>query len=142
VNNDADTNNDALDRLRNRQRPTVPNRDATMTFQESRYLDTQKSGISTSRYFDKHTPRNFPEYRSQSMLDPFQPPAAATRSLMKDIQTSRYLQFQISKGYDTKQSTLRMEADLSDRLQTLCRSQGICREVLLEALYEHFELQS
>lgn len=40
---------------------------------------------------------------------------------------------------ETKQSTLRLEAGVSDRLQTLCRENGICREVLIEALFEYAE---
>lgn len=39
----------------------------------------------------------------------------------------------------TKQSTLRLESKLSDRLQALCREQGICREVLIEAMFEYCE---
>ncbi|MDX2098972.1 MAG: hypothetical protein SFW36_14440 [Leptolyngbyaceae cyanobacterium bins.59] len=39
----------------------------------------------------------------------------------------------------TKQSTLRLEKEVSDRLQNLCRRQDICREVLIEAMFEFCE---
>jgi hypothetical protein len=85
---------DALERLKKRQRPSVPSRDAALT---SSSLDT-----STSRY--------------QDILDVKQP------ELLK-----------------TKQSTLRLEAELSDRLSDVCKSNDISREVLIEALFEHYQ---
>ncbi len=139
MNNDADTNNDALNRLRNRQRPTVPNRDATINSRSPdistpRNQESQPPDTSTSRgpeIFQNTDPE-------KPMMEGFQPPK------LNEISNERYPDIEIStvpdiERLDTKQSTLRMEADLSDRLQTLCRSQGICREVLLEALFEHFE---
>ena len=39
----------------------------------------------------------------------------------------------------TKQSTLRLSAELSDRLQAVCRENGISREVLIEGLFEYYE---
>jgi hypothetical protein len=65
-------------------------------------------------------------------------------SSQPEVSNSRYPEVETStlmdiEKFDTKQSTLRMEAGLSDRLQTLCRHEGICREVLLEALFEYFE---
>ncbi|MBD2078440.1 CopG family transcriptional regulator [Leptolyngbya sp. FACHB-17] len=40
---------------------------------------------------------------------------------------------------ETKQTTLRLEVEVSDRLQALCRENGICREVLIEAMFEYCE---
>jgi hypothetical protein len=42
----------------------------------------------------------------------------------------------------TKQSTLRLEAGLSDRLSEVCKANGISREVLIEALFAHYEADS
>ena len=42
----------------------------------------------------------------------------------------------------TKQSTLRLEIAASERLQELCRKNGICREVLIEAMLEYCESHS
>lgn len=43
------------------------------------------------------------------------------------------------KPLETKQTTLRLEKKLSDRLQDLCRENDICREVLIEAMFEFYE---
>lgn len=42
----------------------------------------------------------------------------------------------------TKQSTLRLEVGASNRLQNLCRENAICREVLIEAMFEYCEESS
>lgn len=41
----------------------------------------------------------------------------------------------------TKQSTMRLEQGVSDRLQDICRDNGISREVLIEAMFEHCEAE-
>jgi predicted DNA-binding protein len=55
-----------------------------------------------------------------------------------DIQTSRHLNLK-KQNSKTKRSTFRLEAEVLDRMQTLCRRQSICREVLVEAMYEYIE---
>lgn len=85
---------DALERLKKRQRPSVPIRDASLI---SGSVDT-----SISRYLDKEVSRNQTELK-------------------------------------TKQSTLRLEAEVSDRLMEVCQANGISREVLIEALFLHYE---
>ncbi len=45
----------------------------------------------------------------------------------------------VKQDLETKQSTLRLEAKLNNRFQALCREQGICREVLIEAMFEYCE---
>ena len=95
--------NDALERLKKRQRPSVPSRDASLG---SEKMDTSNPGsvdTSTSRYLDtQHSPKQ-PEL------------------------------------LETKQSTLRLEAGLSERLSEVCKANGISREVLIEALFEYYE---
>jgi len=86
---------DALERLKKRQRPTVPVRDAALD------------------------PGNV-ETLISSDLKQKQPVTP-----LESIQT--------------KQSTLRLEAELSDRLSGVCRENGISREVLLEALFHYYE---
>jgi hypothetical protein len=90
---------DALERLKSRNRPTVPSRGVSIS-PASVDID-----ISTSRNLDFQTP--------------------IVRESEKDLQT--------------KQSTLRLEIGVSDRLQDICRENGICREVLIEAMFEHCE---
>lgn len=44
-----------------------------------------------------------------------------------------------SKNFTTKQTTIRLEAKLLDRVTKLCAKEGLSREVLFEALFEHYE---
>ena len=90
--------NDALERLKKRQRPNVPSRDAS--------LSSPSQDISTSRYQDTQISGKQPE----QLL--------------------------------TKQSTLRLEASLSQRLSEVCQDNGLSREVLIEALFEHYSNDS
>jgi hypothetical protein len=99
---------DALERLKNknRNRPVVSNRDASLAsipaipdIEVSRSLETQVSdSVGTS---------------------------------ISNTQEIQPLQ--------TKQGTMRLEVGVSDRLQTLCRKNGIFREVLIEAMFEYCE---
>lgn len=115
--------NDALERLKQRQRPTVPMRDASLV---SESFDT-----SIPVNIDTSIPKNLEIQESQSF------------QAVEDTSTSRYLEVKKSQNLleqiQTKQSTLRLEAQLSDRLSTVCRENGISREVLLEALFQHYE---
>lgn len=102
--------NDALERLKKRNRPTVPNRDASLTPPAQPAVSQD---IETSRYQDKKV-SEFLDYETSQPLETKQP-------------------------LITKQTTLRLEQGVSDRLQNLCRENGICREVLIEAMFEHSE---
>lgn len=106
--------NDALERLKKRNRPTVPSRDASLTPpQASGSLDIEIS-------------------RNQETQNP----------TVQDISPSQNLEPEspdFQQSLKTKQTTLRLEQGMSDRLQDLCRENGICREVLLEAMFEYSE---
>lgn len=131
--------NDALARLRNRQRPTVPNRDTSLTsgstdIPTSGNQDPEKQGSPMSEQGDTNQEKELGQPAESEPQTPSKP----------ELFNSRHPEVKIPKPvdieeFDTKQSTLRMEAGLSDRLQSLCRSEGICREVLIEALFEYFE---
>jgi hypothetical protein len=58
-----------------------------------------------------------------------------------DISTSRHQDTETARNQEieTKQTTLRLEAGISDRLMAVTRSNGISREVLIEAMFEHYE---
>ena len=101
---------DALDRLKRRNRPTVPNRDASLASnsQSSASLD-----ILTPRYLEVEVSKLTDAQISQP-LEPEQP-------------------------LKTKQTTLRLEQGVGDRLQDVCRKNSICREVLIEAMFEYSE---
>lgn len=105
--------NDALERLKKRTRPTVPERSTS--------LAPVSQDISTSRYLDSEEPRN-PDLQSSESQHSKLTEAPGSVPTLK-----------------TKQTTLRIEAELSDRLHSLCRKQGISREVLIEALFEYGE---
>jgi predicted DNA-binding protein len=94
------TSNDALERIKKRQKPTVVSRDAAIE----------------------------PPMISQDQA-----------SKSQDISTSRHQEVEAPPKLNTKQTTLRMEASVSDRLQTLCRQNKLSREVFIEAMFEHYE---
>jgi hypothetical protein len=109
---------DALERLKGRNRPTVPARNSALT------PDAQESETSTLL-----------EHKI---------------SKSQDIEISTLLEHKISKSQDieeslsdsvlnTKQTTFRLELALSERLQETCRDSGICREALIEAMFEYCE---
>ncbi len=197
---------DALERLKNRTRPTVRNRDTSLESRSpdvstSRELEIEKPQIydtlnsalvdtPTSRLLESEQPAIYNiststplDISTSGNLDsdvPASPESSAPRNL--DISTSQHLNTSMSPqvgvqksgktkaykprnlevqnanspdistsllqettisgnlmtetGLQTKQSTLRLEQGVSDRLQDLCRHQSICREVLIEALFE------
>lgn len=94
---------DALERLKKRQRPSVRSRDAS--------LQDKSIGTSIARYQESKKPVNQDSEVS----------GAQTEELK------------------TKQSTIRLEAGLGQRLQEVCRRNGLSREVLIEALFSHYE---
>lgn len=116
---------DALERLKKRQRPSVAARDAS--------LSNSSQDISTSGYQDIKVSSNqdIPDSKSQDI------PASSSQ----DTSTSGYQDTKVSTHPElkTKQSTIRLEAELSERLSEVCKANGISREVLIEALFEHYE---
>ncbi|MBD2415314.1 hypothetical protein H6H01_32305 [Nostoc calcicola FACHB-3891] len=93
---------DALERLKQRNRPSVKSRDTS--------LSSGTPDTSVSRTQDSQIPKISENQATVSKL-PLQ----------------------------TKQSTLRLEQGVSSRLQEVCRENGICREVLIEAMFEYCE---
>jgi hypothetical protein len=105
---------DALERLKQRQRPTVPSRDTSL---ESLGLD-----ISIPETLDNSMPRS---------LD-----ISTPESLDKGVSKSQ------SKNLATKQTTIRLETKLLERVTKVCAKENLSREVLFEALFEHYEQDS
>lgn len=93
---------DALERLKQRSRPSVKSRDTS--------LASASQDTSISRLPETQIPE-IPENQGTVSKQPLQ----------------------------TKQSTLRLEQGVSSRLQQVCRENGICREVLIEAMFEYCE---
>lgn len=111
---------DALERLKSRNRPTVPTRDASL-------IPTTPVAPPSTVSFDIQTSR-YPD--SQTSISPA---STGPDSRPQAIPTAAEPQLQ------TKQSTMRLEQGLSDRLQETCRDNSISREVLIEALFEYGE---
>lgn len=116
-------NNDALERLKQRQRPTVPMRDDSLAPQSPDSSVSTNADTLTSRYLENEKPKSSPSIENTS---------TSAHLEVKQAQTS-------VEPIKTKQSTLRLEAQLSDRLSIVCRENGISREVLLEALFQYYE---
>jgi hypothetical protein len=139
---------DALDRIKNRNRPKVAPRDATLTstgqdIQIPRHTDIQTPISSESEFQpenDGTTNFNTNANDTNSVIQNVPPPA---RHSTADISESRHIDMQTSTHQEpelqTKRSTFRMEANLIDRLHTFCRRQNISREVLIEAMFEYME---
>lgn len=115
--------NDALERLKKRQRPTVPERDSSLSssldVSNTRNQDIQKSNTVK-------TETSAP-YKVESLVTP----AAQTKNLSVSTNPEDLLK--------TKQTTLRLEKGLSDRLSLVCKVNNLSREVFLEALFEYYE---
>lgn len=143
---------DALDRLKQRQRPKVAPRDASLTsrpqdIQLSRHTDAQASICSdtqTSRYIEareaKASMAGLSEVVESRHIDiqvptPLASVRGSTASRHTDMQTPKPLEDEPA----IKRSTFRLEADLIERLHSFCRQRGLSREVLIEAMYEYME---
>ena len=114
---------DALDRLKKRNRPKVPPRNTSLS---------SSPDIQTSGHIDKGLPQ--PKDIQTSSTSP-PDLAEASKSRHTDIKTSTPLEDELQ----TKRSTFRLEATLIDRLHSFCRTQGLSREVLIEAMFEYME---
>jgi hypothetical protein len=129
---------DALERIKNRQRPEVPKRDPGITSMASVPIDTLSSSsldIEKTEYPDIQISTLSNDESTSQAVSP-----AMSNNL--DIKASRYSDIQISTLSDetaltieVKQTTLRLEKAVSDELQALCHQEQICREVLIEAMF-------
>lgn len=129
---------DALDRLKQRQRPKVDPRDASLTsklqdVQSSKHKDIQISRHIESKEMEVEAAMAGLSESSESRRTDVQ--AIEPREVGRAVETLRPL----DDESPTKRSTFRLDADLIERLHTFCRHQGLSREVLIEAMYEYME---
>ncbi len=139
-------NNDALERLKNKNRPVVQSRDASLDFTStsstsqdtsmSGLLDNEVSGMLGSDVAGSAGSAGSNEAKNSNNAHI----EASSQAQATQITQVRNNKPTAKHELETKQSTLRLEAKVSDRLQALCREQGICREVLIEAMFEYCEL--
>lgn len=141
---------DALERLMQRSRPTVPSRDVSLTSTNSQSVHPD---ISTSRYLDPSVstfqltqnanisdiPTSSSLEREDLTTEQSSGVIAANLQAPEPPKLQKRALQEVEEPLRTKQSTLRLEQTVSERLQVVCRSQGICREVLIEAMFEYCE---
>jgi predicted DNA-binding protein len=158
-------NNDALERIRNRARPVVPARDASLT---SRPVDISTPvSQGTASHVGTSIPGNlnldFPadvvfnaelakgsqnkDSGREEVAIPVAPGTSTPvsqgtvtgRTLDTSTLSHPIVEVPEAEVLNTKQSTMRLEKDLSERLQKLSRDNGVCREALIEAMFEFIE---
>lgn len=108
---------DALNRIRQKKRPSVPPRNETVESslsQEPQVTSNQDSENSTTQDTNVSISQDDKTTESQ------------------DTKTSRYQDAKILK---TKASTLRLEQSIATELTLLCKQEGISREVFVEAMF-------
>jgi hypothetical protein len=131
---------DALERIKNRQRPEVTKRDPGMTAAANQVVDTS---------LDLDIPTDIPrildtEISTNTDIDNSRYPDTKI-SKDVDIDNSRYPDIQISTpleakqeaspALEVKQTTLRLDKQIAADLQALCQREQICREVAIEAMF-------
>jgi len=144
---------DALDRLKQRQRPKVTPRDASLAsrpqdVQVSRHADVWTSGhkdIQTSGHTETERVKDAAPAELSGVDESRHTDTQMSEPLGSErvAEVSRHIDIQASRPLDdeplTKRSTFRLDADLIERLHNFCRHQGLSREVLIEAMYEYME---
>jgi hypothetical protein len=121
-------NQDALERLRNRAKPTVENRDSSTipAFSHNQETFEGQESLANNHNIDISNSSN-QDFKISTAIYVDQSESQGDR-LMKS-----------SMDLKTKQSTVRLEQKLSQRLSELCLQQQVSREVFLEALFMYFE---
>ena len=152
-------NQDALERLRNRAKPTVQSRDlstipSVSNNEESSHkreasviLDEAATNSEASLADDRHGAMDtldssnqdgeisttIPDaIRTSHGGEPSSLPVPSSVPALNEVSSS-------SMDIKTKQSTIRLEQKLSQKLSQKCQSEEISREVFLEALFVYFE---
>jgi hypothetical protein len=110
---------DALERLRNKAKPTVTNRELpTSTLNETNHQTNTDVFNSNSQDIEIST---LSEFESENI------DSTKAESELPSVEL------------ETKQSTIRLEKGLSQRMTSYCQQEEISREVFLEALFVQFE---
>lgn len=125
-------NQDALERLRNRAKPIVQSRDLSIIpsvgsdeqSSEEEFLANKSSNIDIS---------------SSSKPDVEIPTSVGINKALPSSVPAPNDDNSSSMNLETKQSTIRLEKELSQKISHKCQSEEISREVFLEALFVYFE---
>lgn len=125
-------NQDALERLRNRAKPTVQSRDLSTIPLVS---NDEQSSLS-KHALNQDSAIDIPNSSNQDVE--ISTSIDANKISASSAPTSNGLSSSIME-LKTKQSTIRLEQELSQKLSQKCQSEEISREVFLEALFVYFE---
>lgn len=125
-------NQDALERLRNKAKPTVQSRDLSTI---PSVINDEQSLISKPS-LDRGTTIDIPDSSNQDTKISTTIDANTTSPPSVPIPNGL---FSSSMDLKTKQSTIRLEKELSQKISQKCQSEEISREVLIEALFVYFE---
>ena len=118
---------DALDRLKNRQRPRVSPRSTQVA---SKLTDIQTPRHTEPETIDSSTPATGADISKSGYPDTSIPSA--------DTLTSRHIEVEVPE-LEVKRSTFRLEVGVINRLHQHCKENGISREVLIESMFEYME---
>lgn len=119
--------NDALERLRNRAKPKVESRNPSTSSDINNSLlsevaaPTINNGLANSSNLDVEI---------STLQDT---PTSSSQLSNQDKQNTAEVDFA------TKQTTIRLEKQILQRISQICQESEISREVLLEALFVNFE---
>lgn len=108
---------DALERLKNRVKPRVESREVALSPPKTETGLGESNPLATKTGGSTETERVIEIEREK---------------------TSKEKELKL----ETKQSTFRLEKSLATRLNQECQNQAISREVLIEALFSHYEQNS
>ena len=140
-------NQDALERLRNKAKPTVPHRDLStipnstdndesLSRPNSVILDEAATTNEADTAGDQAKTVDLLDSRNQDVEI-----SAITDAVRKSPLPVSTLNNLSSSSMDlkTKQSTIRLEQKLSQELSRKCQEEEISREVFIEALFVYFK---
>ncbi len=125
-------NQDALERLRNRAKPTVQSRDLSTIPSVSKNEETSNREASVTFNTVKDISDSSNQDSEISTIADVEAVSQPSKLASNELSSS-------SMDIKTKQSTIRLEQKLSQRLSQQCQEEEISREVFLEALFVYFE---
>ena len=125
-------NQDALERLRNRAKPTVQSRDLSTIPSVSKNEEISNRETSVTFNTVKDISNSSNQDSEISTISDVEAVSQPSKLASNELSSS-------SMDIKTKQSTIRLEQKLSQRLSQQCQEEEISREVFLEALFVYFE---
>lgn len=125
-------NQDALERLRNRAKPTVQSRDLSTIPSVSNDEQSAFAKPTLNRDSSIDIPNSGNQDVKISTTMDINAASLSSVPTVDGLSAS-------SMNLKTKQSTIRLEQELSQKISQKCQSEEISREVLIEALFVYFE---